>query len=47
MPVQHLFVYAAIPMALGAVVCGLIYRLNERRPAGRPPASETAIAPAE
>jgi AAHS family 4-hydroxybenzoate transporter-like MFS transporter len=36
MPVQQLYMWAAVPFALGAVVCFAIYRLNEARLAQRP-----------
>ena len=36
MPVQQLYTWAALPFALGAVVCFAIYRLNEARLAQRP-----------
>ena len=36
MPVQQLYMWAALPFALGAVVCFAIYRLNEARLAQRP-----------
>jgi MFS transporter, AAHS family, 4-hydroxybenzoate transporter len=36
MPVQHLYMWAALPFAVGAVVCFAIYRLNEARLAERP-----------
>jgi MFS transporter, AAHS family, 4-hydroxybenzoate transporter len=36
MPVQQLYMWAALPFALGAVVCFAIYRLNEARLAERP-----------
>ena len=36
MPVQTLYMWSALPFALGAVVCFAIYRLNETRLAARP-----------
>ncbi len=36
MPVQHLYMWSALPFAVGAVVCFIIYRLNEARLAARP-----------
>ncbi|MBV9629211.1 MAG: MFS transporter [Xanthobacteraceae bacterium] len=36
MPVQQLYMWAALPFAVGAVVCFAIYRLNEARLAQRP-----------
>jgi hypothetical protein len=36
MPVQTLYMWSALPFALGAVVCFAIYRLNESRLAARP-----------
>jgi AAHS family 4-hydroxybenzoate transporter-like MFS transporter len=36
MPVQQLYMWAALPFALGAVVCFTIYRLNQARLAERP-----------
>jgi AAHS family 4-hydroxybenzoate transporter-like MFS transporter len=36
MPVQQLYTWAALPFALGAVVCFTIYRLNQARLAERP-----------
>lgn len=31
MPVQHLYIWSSLPFAVGAVICFLIYRLNETR----------------
>jgi AAHS family 4-hydroxybenzoate transporter-like MFS transporter len=36
LPVQNLYMWSALPFALGAVVCFIIYRLNEARLAARP-----------
>jgi AAHS family 4-hydroxybenzoate transporter-like MFS transporter len=36
MPVQQLYMWAALPFALGAVVCFTIHRLNAARLAERP-----------
>jgi len=36
MPVETLYMWSALPFALGAVVCFAIYRLNETRLAARP-----------
>jgi AAHS family 4-hydroxybenzoate transporter-like MFS transporter len=43
MPVQQLYMWAALPFALGAVVCFAIYRLNEARLAQRPWLREGAV----
>jgi MFS transporter, AAHS family, 4-hydroxybenzoate transporter len=44
MPVQQLYMWAALPFAAGAVVCFTIYRLNEARLAQRPWLREGAAA---
>ena len=36
MPIQQMYLFAAIPFALGAVVCFIIYRLNNARLKARP-----------
>ncbi len=36
MPVQHLYMWAAVPFAAGAVVCFIVHRLNEARLAAHP-----------
>jgi len=36
LPVQQLYLWSAIPFALGAVICATIYRLNEARVRERP-----------
>ena len=36
MPVQQLYMWSALPFAAGAVVCFMIYRLNEARLAAYP-----------
>ena len=46
MPVQQLYMWAALPFALGAVVCFTIHRLNTARLAERPWLREGAPAPA-
>jgi AAHS family 4-hydroxybenzoate transporter-like MFS transporter len=47
MPVQQLYMWAALPFALGAVVCFTIHRLNTARLAERPWLREGEPAPAE
>jgi AAHS family 4-hydroxybenzoate transporter-like MFS transporter len=46
MPVQQLYMWAALPFALGAVVCFTIHRLNTARLAERPWLREGEPAPA-
>ena len=36
MPVQNLYVWSALPFAVGAVICFIVYRLNTARLAARP-----------
>src|SRR5207302_4808196 len=36
LPVQELYLWSAIPFALGAMICATIYRLNEARVRERP-----------
>jgi MFS transporter, AAHS family, 4-hydroxybenzoate transporter len=36
LPVQNLYMWSALPFAIGAVVCFLVYRLNAARLAARP-----------
>ena len=47
LPVQELYMWAAIPFAIGAVVCFAIYRLNESRLRERPYMREGQVAAAE
>jgi AAHS family 4-hydroxybenzoate transporter-like MFS transporter len=49
LPVQQLYMWAAIPFALGAVICFIVYRLNEARLKERPWMREgqSQAAPAE
>ncbi len=47
LPVQELYMWAAIPFAVGAVICFIIYRLNETRLKERPWIAEGQTAPAE
>src|SRR5205823_3518939 len=36
LPVQNLYMWSAVPFAIGAVVCFLVYRLNAARLVARP-----------
>jgi AAHS family 4-hydroxybenzoate transporter-like MFS transporter len=36
LPVDQLYMWSALPFALGAIVCYTVYRLNEARLRGRP-----------
>jgi AAHS family 4-hydroxybenzoate transporter-like MFS transporter len=47
LPVEQLYMWAAIPFAIGAVLCFVIYRLNEARLRERPSIREGQAAPAE
>jgi MFS transporter, AAHS family, 4-hydroxybenzoate transporter len=47
LPVEQLYMWAAIPFAVGAVLCFVIYRLNEARLKERPWIREGEAAPAE
>jgi AAHS family 4-hydroxybenzoate transporter-like MFS transporter len=40
LPVQNLYMWSAVPFAVGAVVCFIIYRLNEERLAAHPELAE-------
>jgi AAHS family 4-hydroxybenzoate transporter-like MFS transporter len=44
MPVEQLYMWAAIPFALGAVVCFAVYRLNETRQKAMPAIGQAAAA---
>ena len=46
LPIQNLYMWAAVPFAVGAVVCFIVHRLNTARLKERPWANEQA-APAE
>ena len=45
LPVQELYVWAAVPFAAGAVICYVVHRLNKARLAAQP--EEPALAPAQ
>ena len=48
LPVQRLYIWSALPFAVGAVICFVIYRLNAERLRERPWLQEQeAMAPAE
>jgi AAHS family 4-hydroxybenzoate transporter-like MFS transporter len=47
LPVQELYMWAAIPFAVGAVVCFALYRLNEARLRERPYMRDGQVAAAE
>ncbi|HVA14699.1 MAG TPA: MFS transporter [Stellaceae bacterium] len=47
LPVQQLYMWAALPFALGAVLCFVVYRLNATRLRERPWAREGQAAAAE
>jgi len=47
LPVQQLYMWAAIPFAVGAAICFIVYRLNEERLRERPWMREGQTAPAE
>ncbi len=47
LPVEQLYMWAAIPFAIGAVLCFVIYRLNEARLKERPWMREAHVVPAE
>ena len=47
MPVEQLYMWAALPFAVGAVICFAVYRLNESRLKERPWMREGQIAAAE
>jgi len=47
MPVQQLYMWAAVPFAVGAVICFTVYRLNEARLKQQPLLREGQTAPAE
>jgi AAHS family 4-hydroxybenzoate transporter-like MFS transporter len=49
LPVQQLYMWAAVPFAVGAVICFIVYRLNEARLKERPwmREGEGQTAPAE
>ena len=36
LPVQNLYMWSAVPFAVGAVVCFIVHRLNEARLAAHP-----------
>ena len=47
LPVEQLYMWAAVPFALGAVICFIVYRLNEARLRERPWMRDGQTAPAE
>lgn len=47
LPVEQLYMWAAVPFALGAVICFIVYRLNEARLKERPWIREGQTAAAE
>jgi len=47
LPVEQLYMWAAIPFAIGAVICFIVYRLNESRLKMVSPAGGGQVAPAE
>ena len=47
LPVEQLYMWAAIPFALGAVICFIVYRLNEARLKAMPAIGEGQAAAAE
>ena len=47
LPVQQLYMWAAIPFAVGAVICFIVYRLNEARLKATPSIRGGQTAPAE
>jgi len=47
MPIQSLYMWAAVPFAIGAVICYIVHRLNEARLKERPWAREGQTAAAE
>jgi AAHS family 4-hydroxybenzoate transporter-like MFS transporter len=47
LPIEQLYMWAAVPFAIGAVACFIVYRLNEARLKERPWARDGQAAPAE
>jgi AAHS family 4-hydroxybenzoate transporter-like MFS transporter len=47
LPIQQLYMWAAVPFAIGAVACFIVYRLNEARLKERPWTRDGQTAPAE
>jgi AAHS family 4-hydroxybenzoate transporter-like MFS transporter len=47
LPIQQLYMWAAAPFAVGAVVCFIVHKLNQTRLRERPWMRENAPAPAE
>jgi AAHS family 4-hydroxybenzoate transporter-like MFS transporter len=47
LPIQQLYMWAAVPFAVGAVACFIVYRLNETRLKERPWMRDGQAAPAE
>lgn len=47
LPVEQLYMWAAVPFGCGAVICFIVYRLNEARLKERPWMREGQTAPAE
>ena len=48
LPVEQLYMWSALPFAVGAVVCFIVHRLNTARLAARPgTAEQEALAPAK
>jgi len=47
LPIQNLYMWAALPFAVGAVICYIVHKLNETRLRERPWMRENASAPAE
>jgi AAHS family 4-hydroxybenzoate transporter-like MFS transporter len=47
MPIQNLYMWAAVPFAVGAVICYIVHRLNQARLKERPWIGEGETAPAE
>jgi AAHS family 4-hydroxybenzoate transporter-like MFS transporter len=47
LPVQQLYMWAAIPFAIGAVICFIVYRLTEARLKAMPSLGAGRTAPAE
>jgi AAHS family 4-hydroxybenzoate transporter-like MFS transporter len=44
LPVEQLYMWSAVPFVLGAVICFLIYRLNQARLRAHPPGMASATA---
>jgi len=47
LPVEHLYMWSALPFAAGAIVCYAIHRLNSARLAAHPELAQGQAAPAE